>query len=881
MNPVGIWRQMARGVRALFNRPDTDREIADEVQHYLDLTTEAHRARGLSAADALRAARLELGSATAVREQVRSHGWENAVDTAAADLRYAARRLRAAPGFTVVAVLTLGIGIGATAAIFSAVKPILFEPLPYPAAGRLTMIWEAGRDGARLAGTFGSYRTLEERSRSFDALAVMKGWQPTVNGGDRPERLDGQAVSASYFRTLGVSLARGGDFQSADDRPGGPRVAILSDQLWRRRFGADRSIIGRTIPLDDDPYLVVGVLPAGFENVLAPAAEVWTPLQYDLADGRAWGHHLRTVGRLKPGVGIDQARSELATIAPDLARTAAAAAGFFPGGFGLVRLKDEVNGGVRDALWAVIGAVALVLIIASVNVTNLLLARGAHRQGELAVRATLGAGRARLVRQLLTESLLLATLGGMVGMAVAWLGVRALVAASPANLPRLSAIDVDGSVFAFGFVLTTLVGLAFGLAPALQAAGRDPQEGLQWTSRRTVGGHRQARRVLVVAEVALALVLLVSSGLLLRSLTRLLAVDTGFDPSNRLTMQIQTVGHRFAADSVTTGFFADALDRVRRLPGVVSAGFVNQLPLSGDRDEFGAHFEAGRSEDAKSFNVFRYAVSPGYLETMGIPLRRGRLLENRDQAGAPLSVLISESLARRAVPVGDPIGRRLRIGAPDGPAYTIVGVVGDVRHGSLGLSEPEAVYTTAAQWRFADNAMSLVVRVARNPAALAGTLREAIWSVDRNQAIVRVATMEDLVAASAAERRFALRLFEAFALAALVLAAAGIYGVMSASVAERTREIGVRSALGASRGSMLAMVVREGMALAGLGVLLGLAGAVMATRAIDAMLFGVSRHDLVTYLGVTAVLAAVALLACGVPAWRAARVDPATTLRTE
>ncbi len=881
MNPVGIWRRMARGVRALVNRPDTDREIADEVQHYLDLATEAHRAQGLSAADALRAARLELGSATAVREQVRSHGWENAVDTAVADLRYAGRRLRAAPGFTVVAVMTLGIGIGASAAIFSAVKPILFEPLPYPAAGRLTMIWEAGPDGARLAGTFGAYRTLEERSHSFDALAVMKGWQPTVTGGDRPERLEGQAVSSSYFRTLGVSLALGADFQSADDRRGGTRVAILSDQLWRRRFGADRSIIGRTIPLDDDPYLVVGVLPAGFEPVLAPAAEVWTPLQYDLADGRAWGHHLRTVGRLKPGVGIDQARSELAAIAPDLAKTAAAAAGFFPGGFGLVRLKDEVNGGVRDALWAVIGAVALVLIIASVNVTNLLLARGAHRQGELAVRATLGAGRARLVRQLLTESLLLATLGGVVGMAVAWLGVRALVAASPANLPRLSAIAVDGSVFAFGFGLTTLVGLAFGLAPALQAAGRDPPEGLQWTTRRTVGGHRRTRRALVIAEVALALVLLVTSGLLLRSLSRLLAVDTGFEAANRLTMQIQTAGHRFAADSVTTGFFAEALDRVRGLPGVVSAGLVNQLPLSGDRDEFGAHFEAGPAEAPKAFNGFRYAVSPGYLETMGIPLRRGRLLENRDQAGAPLSVLISESLARRAVPVGDPIGHRLRIGAPDGPAYTIVGVVGDVRHASLGLTESEAVYTTLAQWRFADNAMSLVVRVARNPGALAGTAREAIWSVDRNQAIVRVATMEDLVAASAAERRFALRLFEAFALAALVLAAAGIHGVMSASVAERTREIGVRSALGASRGSMLAMVVREGMALAGVGVLLGLAGAILATRAIEAMLFGISRHDPPTYLGVTAVLGAVALMACGVPAWRAARVDPATTLRTE
>jgi predicted permease len=541
----------------------------------------------------------------------------------------------------------------------------------------------------------------------------------------------------------------------------------------------------------------------------------------------------------------------------------------------LVRLKDEVNGGVRNALWAVIGAVGLVLIIASVNVTNLLLGRGAERRGELAVRATLGAGRGRLVRQLLTESLLLSTLGGVAGMAIAWLGVRVLVAASPANLPRLSAIGVDGSVLAFGFVLTTLVGLAFGLAPALQAAGRDPSEGLQWSSRRTVGGHRRTRGALVVAEVALALVLLVTSGLLLRSLNRLLAVDTGFDPSNRLTMQVQTVG------PVATEFFAEVLDRVRSQPGVVSAGLVNQLPLSGDREEYGAHFEAGLSDEAKTFNVFRYAVSPGYLETMGIPLRRGRLLANADRAGAPLSVLISESLARRAVPAGDPIGRRLRIGSPDGAPYTIVGIVGDVRQGSLGQAESEAVYTTQAQWRFADNPMSLVVQTSRSPVALAGVVRDAVWSVDRDQAIVRVAPMTDLVAASESERRFTLRLFGAFALAALGLAAAGIYGVMSASVTERTREIGVRSALGAPRGLTLALVVREGMSLAGLGVLLGLAGAVLATQAVDAMLFGISRLDPATYLGVTAVLWAVALIACAVPAWRAARVDPATTLRTE
>ncbi len=881
MTPRGLWRQLTHGLRALLDRPAADRDLTEEVEHYLAEAAAAHRARGLSPADALRAARLEIGPVAAVREQVRTAGWEYGLETLLSDLRYADRRLRAAPGFTVIAVLTSAIGIGATAAIFSAVKPILFEPLPYPAADRLVAIWESGHDGTRLAGTFGTYRTIEERTRVFERMAVAKVWQPILTGSERPERLEGQRVSAGYFETLGVGPVVGPGFPVAEDHPGGGRSVILSDGLWRRRFGADLDLIGTSIPLDGDPHVVVGIMPAGFENVLAPGADVWTLLQYGLDQGRAWGHHLRMVARLAPDHDLTSARADLATIGPDLERLAAAATGFFPGHFTVIPLAEEIRGGVAGALWAVIGAVLLVLVIASVNVTNLLLGRGAQRRGELAIRATLGAGRGRLVRQLLTESLLLAALGGLLGMAIAAAGVRLLVSLSPTSLPRVSAIGVDGTVFAFGLVLTTLVGIAFGLVPAFQAAGRDPHEGIQGTSRRTVGGHRRTRSALVVAEVALALVLLVTSGLLFRSLGRLLSVEPGFQPANLLTMQVQTAGPRFASDTSTTRFFQDALDRVRAVPGVVAAGLVNQLPLSGDRDEFGAHFEAGPTEAARGFNVFRYAASPGYLETMGIPLRRGRLLDQRDGAGAPRSVVISESLARLAVPNGDPIGRRLSIGPPDGPLYTVVGVVGDVRQASLGLSEAAAVYTTPAQWRFPDNTMSVVIRTTGSPSGLIDAVRSAIWSVDRDQAIVRAATMTDLVTASAAERRFALILFEAFALAALVLAAAGIYGVMSASVAERTREIGVRAALGASRRATLGLVVGQGMTLAGLGMILGLAGAFLATRAIVAMLFGVSRLDPLTYLGVTMVLGLVALLASAIPAWRAARVDPATTLRTE
>ena len=876
---MALWRQLARGLRALIHRSAADRDVSDEVQHYLEQAAAAHRARGLSPDAALRAARLELGSTTGVREEVRGSGWENVVETILADLRYAARRLRSAPGFTVITVLTLAVGIGATTAIFSAVNPILFAPLPYPDAGRIAMVWETFNAGGRQEGTFGMYAELRERARSFDAIAVLRPWQPTMTGPDQPERFDGQRVSAGYFRVLGLSPALGRNFEAAEDRFGGPRVVILSDALWRRRFGADTAIIGRPIVLDGDPWTVVGVMPRRFENVLAPGAALWAPLQYDLRE-YSWGHHLRTVARLKPGIGIDQASREVDVLGRALAKLHTDSYG--PrAAFAVHALQDDLTRGIRPALLAILAAVTLVLAIACVNVTNLLLARGVQRRGEFALRAALGAGRNRLVRQLLTESLGLSLLGGALGTVVALVGVRALVALAPAGLPRAGAIAVNGPVFAFGLALTTLIGLAFGVFPALQAAKSDPNQELQHGSRRTAGGHRRTRGALVIAEVALALVLLVSSGLLLRSLRRLFAIDAGFDGSGLLTMQVQAAGHRYDTDDNTVQFFEQALEAVRRVPGVSAAALTSQLPLSGDLDEYGVHVELNSTDRAEAGSTFRYGVSPGYIETLRIPLRSGRVFDAHDRAGAPLVALVSASFARTVLKGADPIGRRMRIGPQSGEPYTVVGVVGDVRQVSLALGEANAIYIPESQWHFGDNPMSLVIRSRGDPASLAPEVRRAVWSVDKDQPIVRVAMMDDLLAATAAERRFALILFEAFALAALVLAAAGLYGVLSGSVAERTREIGVRSALGASRKRILALVLGQGLRLTGLGVALGLAGAAVATRALVAMLFGVSRLDPVTYLGVIALLAAVSLVACAVPAWRAARVDPASTLRTE
>ncbi len=876
---MAIWRQLARGWRALMHRSEADQEVADEVQHYLEQATKARMAEGLSRAEARRAAQIEIGGVTRVREAVRTSGWEHAIETLFADLRYGARRLRAAPGFTAITILTLAIGIGATTAIFSAVNPILFQPLPYPDAARLVMVWEAFNTGGRQQGTFGMYADLKERARSFESVAVLRPWDPTMTGQDQPERFAGQRVSASYFHVLGVSPALGRDFEAAEDRFGGPRVVLLSDALWRRRFDADRAIIGRPIILDGDPWVVIGVMPRRPENVLAPEAALWAPLQYDLTE-YSWGHHLRTVARLKPGIGIGQATSEVDALGRALAKQHRDAYGS-NAGFAVHALQDDLTSGIKPALLAILAAVTLVLVIACVNVTNLLLARGVQRRGEFALRAALGAGGKRLVRQMLTESLLHALLGGAVGTVVAMLGVRALIALAPHGLPRLGAIALNGAVFGFGLALTTLIGLAFGVFPALQAANSDPSRELQLSSARTVGAHRTTRGALVIAEVALALVLLVSSGLLLRSLQRLFARDAGFDGSHLLTMEVQVSGHRYDADSTTVRFFQQALDAVRRVPGVSAAALTSQLPLSGDLDEYGVHVELNPTDRVEAGSTFRYGVSPGYIETMHIPLRRGRVFAEHDRAGAPLVALVSESFARSVLKGMDPIGQRMRIGPTTGAPFTVVGVVGDVKQMSLASGEANAIYVPESQWHFADNPMSLVVKARGDAASLAPAVRRAVWSVDKDQPIVRVAMMADLLAATAAERRFALVLFEAFALAALVLAAAGMYGVLAGSVAERAREIGVRAALGATRGNILALVLRQGLTLTGLGALLGLAGAVAASQAIASMLFGVSRLDPVTYAGVIALLLFVALIACSVPAWRAARVDPMRTLRTE
>ena len=876
---AGLWRTIVRGTRALIRPAAADSDADDEIRHFLDESAADLESRGMPAGQARRAARAAWGDAIVIREQVRGSGWEHLVATALDDVRHGLRRLRRTPGFSLAAIATLALGIGASTAIFSAVNPVLIASLPYPEPHRVVAVLENGRGDF---GTFGMYRTLAPRTQTFDAMAVTRRWQPAVTGAGTPERLDGQRVSAAYFGVLGVAPALGRGFTADDDRAGGPAVAVLADALWRRRFAADPSIVGRLVRLDDTPYTVIGVMPAGFENVLAPAAQIWTTLQYDTAlpaNGREWGHHLTTVARLARGVAIEAASRETDAAGRSMI------AQWRPGSydpetrFSVEPLRASLVRGVRPVLLVIAVAVLLVLAVACVNVTSLLLARGAERRGEFALRAALGAGRARLVRQMLTESVLLAAVGGAAGLAFAAAAVRGLVAIAPAGLPRVDAIHVDGTVVAFALGITTLVGLGFGLLPALDAARTDPHRDIQEMSHRTTGGPGRMRRGLVVVEVGLAIVLLVGAGLLYRSVSALLSVPAGFDASNLLTLQVQLAGRRFDTPEAGTAFFSRALDAVRRVPGVAAAAATSQLPLSGDRDEYGAWFPESAEGPAGGLGVFRYAVSPGYFEAARIPIQRGQAIDDRDRRGAPPAAVISASLASARFGTHDPIGRTLRLG-PAVP-YTIVGVTGDVRQLSLASTDAFAVYISAEQSWFPDPAMSFVIRTHGRPASMAGAVREAIWSVDKDQPIVRISTMTELMTASAAERRFASIVFEGFAIASLLLAAIGIYGILAGGVAERTREIGVRAALGATRLQIVGMVARQGALLTAAGLVIGLIAAPVASRGLTTLLFGVTALDPLTYGAVVALLGVVALLACAVPAWRAARVDPAITLRAE
>jgi putative ABC transport system permease protein len=790
-----------------------------------------------------------------------------------ADLRYGIRILRKNPGFTVVAVLTLALGIGANTAIFSVVNSVLLRPLPVKQPERLVLVRDTQPGVDDAPASYPEYLDWKDRAKTFEELGAFFNTTFSLTGSGEPEQLRAMRVSASLFPMLGIAPSVGRGFRTEEERPGGEPVAMISQALWKRRFASSRSALGTKIVLAGSPTTLIGVVPPRFPFGGHP--DVWIPLRLDAKSAPRGLHFITVLGRMRPGVEPTQARSEVESVAGALR-----AEGLTNHGIHLVPLQESVVGETRPALLLLLGAVGLVLLIACANATNLLLARAASRQKEIAVRLAVGASRIRLIRQLLTETLILSVLGGGLGLLIASWGVDFLVSSGP-QLPRLDEIRFDGYVLAFTTALSLLTGILFGLAPALQSSSRDLQEFLKeggWQGG-SGAGKRRLRGALVVGEVALSLVLLIGAGLLVRSFAQVLGSKRGFDTSHILAVDLSLPYTGYEEPAQQADFFRRLLDRVSRLDEVEAAGVVSHLPLSGDNTNSGLLIE-GRTwlEDEAPLADDRL-VSPDYFRALRIPLLKGRSFTEQDDAQAPRVAIINESLARRFFPNQNPIGKRIDMQWKNTGWQEIVGIVGDVRHDGLDLPIMPAVYAPYLQ--AADSGMTLVVHSRGDPLSVVGAIRAQVYAVDRNQPLTRVRTMQQLVDESVGPRRLSMSLLAVFAALALFLAAIGIYGVLAYSVAQRTHEIGVRMALGARSGDVLRLVVGQGLKLVVAGVILGLAAAVPLSRLLAGMLFGVSVIDPWTFAGIPMVLAAVALAACYLPARRASRIDPLTALRVE
>jgi putative ABC transport system permease protein len=805
------------------------------------------------------------------------------------DLRFALRGLRRSPGFTAAAVLCLALGIGANTAVFTLLDSILLQPLPFEDPDRIVMVWGQmlAENQPRMPASGAEFLDVRDQASSLSAVAAVVTRYLNLTGQEVPERLVAARVSASLFPLLGAEAEIGRTFLPEEDRFGNEKFVLLSHGLWRRRFGADPEILGRKLILSDEPFTVVGVMPADFElKVGAFDHELWIPIAINFEnlpprDARG----LDLVARLAPGVTLERAQAEMDVLASRFQReypdVYPAESGW---GLHLVPLREQIAGPFRPVLVLLMGAVALVLLIACVNVANLLLARATARGKEVGIRAALGASRGGLMRQFLTESVLLALLGGAAGLLLAFLAIRAVVAFEPADIPRLSEVGIDGSVLGFTLLVAVGTGLLFGLAPAWGAFRPDLQAALKEGGKSSTqsGGSARLRAALVVAEVAVALVVLVGAGLLVRSFWRLQQVDLGFETGNLLTLQLYLSPTKYPTGPQQVGYGQRLLERLEQVPGVRTAGAVTGLPLSEVQFMIDGVVEGHASERGETRPVLDWRpVTPGYFEAMGIPQVRGRDFSGLDHAEAPPVVVVDESLVRRFWPGQDPIGKRLTLktGRPgEEVRRTVVGVVGHVK--SLGLEgeDREQVYTPLAQTPFPF--FSVVLRTDAGPLSVAAPARQAIWAVDPDQPVDKVEPMERLVQGSSAGRRFYATLLAGFAGVALLLAGVGVYGVMAYSVAQRHHEIGVRMALGARPADVVKLVVARGLALGGLGLAAGAVLSLGSGRWVEALLFEVGATDPATLVGVAALLGGVVLLASYLPARRAARVDPMVTFRS-
>ncbi|HEX6534881.1 MAG TPA: ABC transporter permease [Gemmatimonadaceae bacterium] len=867
-------RQLLHRLRDLARRPTLERDLDDEMRFHLEMQAAAHEARGLDPAAARAEALREFGGVVLAKESVRDARGLTVVDDLRRDIRFAARVLRRSPGFTAVAMITLALGIGATTAVFTVVNGVLLRALPFPHSARLVALFEHDGTKDRMAVSFPNFTDWRAESRAFAGMAAYGAGEATVLGASEPVRASVTAASADFFRVLRVAPLRGRTFLPEESRPGGVPVAVVSEAFWRRYLGATPTLGDVHLELWNTSFTVVGVMPSSFD--FPEHSAIWIPLEpLEQGSGRT-AHNDQVIARLAPGVTIERARAEMNAIAARLHErhhgdddaTAATVVG----------LRDEMVGPVRRQLALVFGAVLFVLLVACVNLTSANLARGAARAREMALRTALGAGRGRLVRQLVAENLLLALAGGGAGIALAvWL-VRMLLALAPATLPRAGGVSVSATVLLFAVGVSVVTGLCIALLPALQVSATDLRGAIADGERGTSAGRRPVRGALIAVEVGMALVLLVGAGLLIRSFRALLAQDPGFDPRGVLTAELSLPSTRAGSQASIAAYYDQALASVASVPGVEHAALINAVPL-GPSGLDGA-FAIGDRPGEKGYADYR-VVSEDYFATMRIPIITGRGFLPSDDSSATNVTLVNQTLARRLWPGESPIGKRIRPFGMDKHAakwLTVVGVVGDVRQRGLDTPPRPEHYVFYRQRPERASDATIVIRTSVPPGSVAGAVRERLRAIDPDVPVV-LATMDDVVARSLADRRFVMLVLTGFGALALVLAAVGIYGVLSHSVASRTREIGIRAALGADGRRVLALVMRDAMLPVLAGLAAGVGGAALLTRLTRALLYDVSPMDAPTIGAAITLIALVAVAAALVPARRAMRVDPVVALR--
>jgi predicted permease len=886
-----MWHDLLFRLRALFHRNAEERDLNDELRFHFEQQVEKFRLAGMSEEEARRQARLTFGGHEQVKEDCREARGTSFVENARQDLRYAARQLRSNPTFAVVIILTLALSIGANSAIFSVIDGVLIQSLPYRQPDRLVRIFLSNANYPKFPLNPFDFRDFRARSKSFAGLAAFTRGDVQLSGSGEPVRLNGIGITSGYFRVLGLTPELGREFDAKAEIPGNGLQVILSDRVWRERFNAAPDILGRKITLNEQPFTVVGVMPPGTAhpgNEYQPLAygqdvDAWWPFAFGGNPAQRGSHYLEGIARLKDGVTLAQAHAELNAIMAQLARE-------HEGDLGwqvlVIPLDSVIVGASRPLLLVLLAAVAMVLLIACANAANLMLTRASARQREIAVRVALGAQRSRVVRQLLTESLLIASIGGAFGLVLAVAGVKALVSLLPANFPRAHEIHVSAPVFLFTLLISVGTGVLFGLAPALQASRTDPKEGLHKGGRATTGGGRQSRlrNALVISEVSLACVLLIGAGLMLRSFLNLLHLKPGFQTEHVVTAMLSLPHERYKTSESLLGFYRDLPPAIRSLPGIESAGLGSDIPWTGYDDNTGGFTIEGKQPPPhQDFHARYHMATPGYFRALGIPLLGGRFFSDADKPDSPLVLIINHAMAERYWPGEDAVGKRLTF--EDHPKakdwITVVGIIGDVKDQPNSPGAEPAFWWPFLQAGYGSANLLLAVRSQSDPQLLVGAIRQQVARLDPALAVADIRTMNQIVTTSVATPRFAFLLVGLFGGLAIVLAAIGTYGVIAYSVSQRTAEFGLRMALGAQRFDVLRLVLLQAGKLVLAGTAAGILLALLLAQALKSLIYHVSPADPLTFTAIGFAVVAVALFACYIPARKAMEADPMIALRAE